>query len=205
MALTVLDRKTNPELFDAIQETTNTSLGIPEYDEEEEEEPIVEELREFINLCKDTELDSEKVRNLVEEATHILILRDGGRIVTFAYVDAAPSLGGDYATLILVCGKFRTEGKYPWKGSEIMVDKAMELARVAGKKTLRIEALNQDLIDKVYKPMGFKDIEGRYLEAEISIKGGSRKLRFKKQTRRTKRNTRSHKRNKLRNLATRRR
>lgn len=144
---------------------------------------------------------------LSEEASHILRVYEGKYLMTFAYfnddpTDPSTNRRADYAELILICGSYKSGGKYPWKGSELIVDKANQLAQAAGKKVLRLEALNQTLIDKVYAPMGFKEIPGRRLVAERPVTGG---LRLQKQTRRSKRHTRNHKRRQLCNLTTRRR
>lgn len=158
-------------------------------------------------LCGQEIGRDESIGWLSEDATHILRVYEGKYLMTFAYfnddpTDPSTNRRADYAELILICGSYTSGGKYPWKGSELIVDKANQLAQAAGKKALRLEALNQTLIDKVYAPMGFKEIPGRRLIAERPVTGG---LRLQKQTRRAKRHTRNHKRRKLRNLTTRRR
>lgn len=170
----------------------------------------------FNKLCEgalDFQLEPERVGWLVDKASHILRLVapvDGKRqMVTFAYLDVDPSPPRgqppvSYAELVLLCGKYKfTHGSTAWKGSEVLIDKAMELAKVAGKTTLRLEALNKDLYEKVYKPMGFEPVPGRLLEYERKI--GGRRLRLNVQRRRTQRNRRHHKRAQSKNLASRRR
>lgn len=158
-------------------------------------------------LCGSKLDRDERIGWLSEEASHIIRVYEGKYLMTFAYFnddpnDPSTNRRADYAELILICGSYTSGGKYPWKGSELIVDKANQLAQAAGKKALRLEALNQTLIEKVYAPMGFKEIPGRRLVAERPVTGG---LRLQKQTRRSKRHTRNHKRRQLRNLTTRRR
>lgn len=159
--------------------------------------------KRLAELCAGQLDRPESVGWLADSATHIIRVYEGKKLVTFAYVDTQYS--DDSVELILICGRYRTGGMYPWKGSELIVDKVIQLARMAGKKSIRLEALNQEILDKVYKPMGFKDVEGEYLKAELPITGGSRRLRLNKQARSTQRNARGHKGRKLRNLPTRRR
>ena len=156
-------------------------------------------------LCNER-IDYEKIGHLADGATHIIRVYEGEALKTFAFVNVNPYIydkatGGyvrpDYIELILICGSYKTGGPYPWKGSELVVDKANELAKAAGKKAIRLEALNPDLLSKVYRPMGFVDVPGKYLYAERPVTGG---LRLNVHRRRTKRHSGGRKHRKLRKL-----
>ena len=109
-----------------------------------------------------------------------------------------------YAEISLLCGGYRTkDGR---KGSDIILEETIKLAKTFGKKTICVDPADSSrdaLIEKVYGPMGFKPIKGStYLELPVPESGASR---FKKQTRRAKRHGRSRKHPKLHKLTTRRR
>jgi hypothetical protein len=180
----------------------------------------IQGIKKFNKLCEgaiDFQLEPEQVGWLSYDTTHILRLVvknvDGKRrTVTFAYLNVNPSppIGKppvSYAELVLLCGRYKfTHGSTTWKGSEVLVDKAMELAKVAGKTTLRLEALNKDLYEKVYKPMGFEPVVGDPISTQLQYErkiGG--RLRLNVQRRRTQRNGRGRKHRQLRKFATRRR
>lgn len=162
-------------------------------------------------LCDDALDDVRRVAWLSEVSTHIIRVYEGDELMTFGYVNVNPYIydsnrkivSTDYVELVLLCGRYKAGS---WKGSELVVDKTIQLAREAGKNAIRLEALNKELLTKVYYPMGFKDLPGKYLKAELRplppLYGGSR-LNVKR--RGTKRNGRSRKHRKLRKLTTRRR
>jgi hypothetical protein len=97
---------------------------------------------------------------------------EGDTLMTFGYVNVGPyvhklnerSVPADYVELILLCGRYKSGS---WKGSELVVDKTIQLERENGKVAVRLEALNKELLAKVYYPMGFKDVPGKYLKAEL--------------------------------------
>jgi hypothetical protein len=153
-------------------------------------------------LCNE-KLERDRIGWLADGASHIIEVYEGDTLRSFAYLTVKPWEGGNFSYLNLVCGRYTSGGPYPWKGSELIVDKANELAKVAGKKVLRLEALNQALIDKVYKPMGFNDVPGKYLIVERTVQGGGGSG-LNVQRRRTQRYGRGRKHRKLRKLTTRR-
>jgi len=113
---------------------------------------------------------------------------------------------------------------------KLLLDKVTQVARAAGKERIRLNAISDGLVEKVYGPYGYtkvtavSDVFGHPdypLDEETVMEyiipsteaapaaagqgpaGGSSRL--KKQTRRSKRHTRNHKGRKLRKLSTRRR
>lgn len=137
-----------------------------------------EDVKEYHNLCKraaDYRMEPERVGYLEADTSHILRLMVGDQMVGFAYVNANPLINvGDkylptpYAELILICGpKYTFNGK---KGSTILIEKGIEIAKTAGKTSLRLEALNKELYTEVYAPLGFKPVKGKYLEYELPFK-----------------------------------
>ena len=148
---------------------------------------------EFLEGLCEPELTREQVMNFAEESTHLLLVREGGNVVTFGLLQGGTKVN----ELLVLCGRSQIDGV---KGSKLVVDKAMEIGKGYGNTTLQVNAANTDLAKKVYEPMGFTR-KGNSLMMTRPI-GGSR---LKKQTRRAKRHTRGHKHRKLRNLASRRR
>ena len=159
--------------------------------------------RRLDTLC-DKQVESQRVGWLSDSATHLIRVYVGKTLKTFGYVDIKPYPAGDYVNLILLCGRYRSGGPYPWKGSQLIVDKAIQLARDAGKTAIRLEALNEQLLAKVYRPMGFKDLPGRPLEAELRPLPPSGGLRLNVERRRTQRNRGGRKHPQLDKLTTRR-
>ena len=145
--------------------------GLPEY------------VDDFTELCQE-EFNEEEIDNRVRTSTQVILVFDGDELVSFGLVN--PYTPGDYLKLELLCGSYKTGGKYPWKGSELVVDKAIQLARQYKKNAVRLEAVNEDLLQKVYRPMGFKDIPGRRLQAELRIppSGGKRRKTRRRKTKR---------------------
>jgi len=119
--------------------------------------------RDLEMICDETPELEGRIYGLSETATHIIRVYDDttNELMTFGFVDVNPE---DYIKLILLCGRFKTRG---WKGSELVVDKAIQLAREYGKKAVRLQALNRALLDKVYIPMGFKPLPGPGRFAEL--------------------------------------
>jgi hypothetical protein len=149
------------------------------------QEEGVEEFTELCSNAADFRMEPERVGWLVENATHILRLMVRGEMVAFAYVNVGTR--GSYADLVLLCGPYAfTYGTTKWKASEVLVDKAMQLAKEAGKTSLRLEALTATLYEKVYKPMGFEPVPGKYLVYERRLPSGGRKTRRRKTKRRSK-------------------
>lgn len=152
-----------------------------------------EGIEEFTELCSkaaDFRMEPNRVGWIVEKATHIVRVMVEDEMVAFAYVDVKPyDKKSTYAELVLLCGSYSfTYGTTKWKASEVLVDKAMQLAKAQGKSSLRIEALNKTLYEKVYKPMGFEPVPGKYLiyERALPAGGNRRKTRRRQGTRKTK-------------------
>jgi len=146
--------------------------GLPEY------------VDDFTELCQE-KFSEEEINNRVGTSTQAILVFDGDELVSFGLVN--PYTLGDYLKLELLCGRYKTGGKYPWKGSELVVDKAIQLAKEYKQNAVRLEALNKDLLERVYRPMGFKDIPGRRLQAELRFLpsgGRGRKTRRRKTKRR---------------------
>lgn len=148
---------------------------------------------EYLDEECDRALTREQVNDFAAESTHLLLLRQDGKVVTFGLLQGGKKVN----ELLVLCGTYTINGV---KGSKLIVDKAIEIGKGYGNKTLVLKAANEALAEKVYEPMGFTRT-GKSLMMSRSI-GGSR---LQKQTRRSKRHTRNHKRRKLRNLTTRRR
>ena len=126
--------------------------GLPEY------------IDDFTELCQE-EFNKKEIKNRISVSTQVILVYENDELVTFGLV--TPYTTGDYLTLELLCGSYKTGGKYPWKGSELVVDKAIQLARQYKKNAVRLKALNEYLLENVYRPMGFKDIPGQKRHAEI--------------------------------------
>jgi predicted GNAT family N-acyltransferase len=187
----VKTRETHPRLFASLE--TNSSKS-----------KFLTQAKKLCSTAIDFQYDPERVGYLSEEATHIIAVYDGeDRLMTFGYLNDSPM--DDASKLILLCGRYKTPGPYPWKGSELVMDKAIQLTKAAGKKAIRLEALNEALLEKVYRPMGFKDLPDQYLEAELRPLPASGGLRLNVQRRRTQRNRGNRKHRELRKLSTRRR
>jgi hypothetical protein len=146
---------TNPKLFADLEEEGDNATK-----------------RELQDLCDDALDDTRRVAWLSEISSHIIRVFEGDTLMTFGYVNVGPyvhklnerSVPADYVELILLCGRYKSGS---WKGSELVVDKTIQLARENGKVAVRLEALNKELLAKVYYPMGFKDVPGKYLKAEL--------------------------------------
>lgn len=135
---------------------------------------------EITALCsKEPALDEEGIQYAIEDASHVILAKDkkSGAVVAFACLDVNTT--NDSAELKLLCGTYRIGDK---KASELLVKKAEETAKSAGKKSIVLDVLSSDLADKVYKPMGFT-MRKDNISMEKVISGG---LRVKKQTRRSK-------------------
>lgn len=155
----------------------------------------------FARLCEKSILQFEDVGNIAIEASHIILLLEERKLKGFVFVDATEPA---YLKILLLCGSYRfSYGGREWRGSEVLIDKAIQLAKETQKSSIRLEALNQTLYEKIYKPMGFTPVSNEYLTYEIKLNGGG--LRFNVQRRRTNRNRRNNKHRQLRNLTTRRR
>jgi hypothetical protein len=174
----VLTPESNPKLFSRLPD-------VEAYGD------ISKTLQPYVDLCEgadDFATEPHRVGWLADQPTHILQLiapLDGKKqMVTFAYLNVKPfdmvkkTSAVDYAELVLLCGSYKfVYGSTTWKGSEVLIDKAMELARVAGKTALRLEALNETLYKKVYEPMGFKPVPGEHLIYERPLPSGGKKTR----------------------------
>lgn len=156
----------------------------------------------FAKLCAKSTLQEENVGSLADNATHIIMLiQPVKKLKAFAFISTTHP---DYLEILLLCGSYRfSYGGREWRGSEVLIDKAMQLAIKKGKASIRLEALNEDLYEKLYKPMGFTPVPNEYLVYEMKQTGG--RLGFNVQRRRTNRNRRNNKHRQLRNLTTRRR
>jgi hypothetical protein len=100
------------------------------------------------------------------------------------------------------------------KYGKMLLDKATQVARAAGKTTIRLKAISEDLVKKVYGPYGYTPIESSEDKwsddhagkgetvMELKLSGG---LRLNVKGRRTQRNGRGRKSRKSRKLTTRRR
>jgi hypothetical protein len=165
--INVITRESDPQLFDELASTMNEG-DLPE---------ATEYYAELCERAKDLEAEPYRVGFLADEASYILELVSYNEVVTFAYLNTETGTK-PYAYLILLCGSYDFEhGTTVWKGSEVLIDKAMELARVAGKTSLRLEALNETLYKKVYEPMGFKPVPGEHLIYERPLPSGGKKTR----------------------------
>lgn len=153
---------------------------------------------EITALCsKEPALDEEGIRYAIEDASHVIVAKDSnGAVVAFACLDVNTT--NDSAELKLLCGTYRIGDK---KASELLVKKAEETAKSAGKKSIVLDVLSSDLADKVYKPMGFT-MRKDNISMEKVLSGG---LRVKKQTRRSKGKRGNRVNRKLRKLTARRR
>jgi hypothetical protein len=158
-----------------------------------------ETVQYYSELCEgamEFQADPHRVGWLADQATHILQLISFDQVVTFAYLNVSPYDKDDrsYADLILLCGSYDFEhGTTTWKGSEVLIDKAMQLAREAGKKSLRLEALNTTLYTKVYEPMGFRPVPGKRLVYERPLPSGGRKRKTRRRSRTRKTKSRARK------------
>ena len=139
-------------------------------------------IKKFKILCEDN-FDDEELEARIDLSTQAILVFVGDELVSFGLV--TPHTTGDYLKLELLCGTYKTTGKYPLKGSKVVVDQAIQLARQYKKNAVRLEALNEDLLQKVYRPMGFKDIPGQRLYAELRPLSGGRKTRRRKTKRRS--------------------
>jgi hypothetical protein len=180
LTVEVLTRETDPELFDTLSDV--------DYDRKNDT------LDYYAELCEgaaEFRMEPHRVGWLSESATHILQLVSFGEVVAFAYLNVTPRApNATYAELVLLCGSYDfNHGKTVWKGSEVLVDKAMELAKVAGKTALRLEALNETLYKKVYEPMGFQPVPGKRLTYERSLPSGGKKTRRRRQRKTRRRKT----------------
>ena len=182
MGVVVNTRNGSPELFESLEDM--------------ESNPTKER---YANLCHGR-FTSDEIGYSVEGVTHIIKVIEGKLLKTFGFLSISTS--AEYAELKLLCGSYTSaDGQ---KGSKLIVDKAIELARTSGKKALRLEPSEEDyesLLNKVYGPLGFTPLGDK--ELELRFPGGGSRLDVKRWT--SKRHGRSRKHRKLRKLATRRR
>jgi hypothetical protein len=169
------------------------------------EHPFV---RGLSRLCRG-EIRDWNIIGSMEGATNVLIVYEKGPNITgFAIVTVSAPI----TRVHIVCAGEKGKGI-----GTLLLDKTKELATKAGSTSIRLKAISKDLVEKVYKPQGFKAIEPSGDDFEDSVgdgetlmeyelsKGGSHKLRLNVKGGRTKRHRGGRKHRKTRKLTSRRR
>jgi len=141
-------------------------------------------------------MDAERIPYAFEDATHVILAKEKGKIVAFACIDTSPETSTE---LMLLCGSYRDATGQ--KASTRLVQEVEKLARVNGHSVITLETVESDKVTKLYEELGFKP-KGTGFRMEKTLTAGSR---IKKQARGTQRNRRNLKRRKSRKFATRRR
>ena len=148
-------------------------------------------------LCRREEtpwnFDADEIENAFEETNYLLELYRGTERIGFLLLLL---MEGAAAKIDIVCVSKKETGRGL---SKLLIDKAKELAKEAGKTEIELEPIN-DKVKNIYTAQGFVKKGDGMMSA--SLTGGSR---LHKQARRTHRNRRNLKHRKLRNLSTRRR
>lgn len=135
------------------------------------------ELGEVCERKEALELDAQKIMYFSEVTNYLLILKKEGRTIGFLLLDCYP--GTSECKIWLVCVSKGYKGK---KYSKILIDRAKELAREAGKTTLHLEALTRTVGEKVYKPLGFtfNSMRKNNMTATLTVPTGGKRITRKK-------------------------
>jgi len=167
------------------------------------------ELAELLSdMCRG-EYDPERVMNFAEEASHLIGLRENetGGLVGFLLLSARNDAAQE-ASVNLICVSEDVKGKGL---SKLLLDKAKEISRDAGKDQLVLDAANEK-VAKIYESNGFIRDPGYKSKYDMDTTlhmvydlAQTASSRLNRKTKRTKRNRRNLKRSKLRKLTTRRR
>jgi Acetyltransferase (GNAT) domain len=123
--------------------------------------------RELASMCRG-EFTSEKIMNFADVSTHLLELYNGNTRVGFLLLDANDS------EIHMVCVSQKGQN-----ASKILIDKAKQIVKSEGKKTIHLTASNPEVGEKVYVPQGFT-FDDEYKERMTAKLGGKRRQTRKK-------------------------
>lgn len=123
------------------------------------------------------ELDAQKIMYFSEVTNYLLLLKKETDTIGFLLLSCYP--GPSESKIFLVCVSKEYKGR---KYSKIMIDKAKELTREAGKTTLHLEALTRTVGEKVYKPLGFtfNSMRRNNMTATLTVPTGGKRITRKK-------------------------